>query len=112
MKNARAPGSHSAIAVVGIAGRFPAAKNVSEFWDNLRRGIESVTTLTDEGLSAAGVDSSMLQDTKYVKKAAVLDNFDMFDAAFFGFSPTDAAIMDPVDGELQNWTKATWGNVE
>lgn len=32
----------SAIAIIGMAGRFPGAKNVTEFWQNLRNGVESI----------------------------------------------------------------------
>lgn len=32
-----------AIAVIGMAGRFPGAPTIEAFWDNLRRGVESIT---------------------------------------------------------------------
>jgi len=41
------------IAVVGMAGRFPGARNLTEFWRNLRDGIESISVLGDEQLIAA-----------------------------------------------------------
>ncbi len=87
--------SGSAIAVVGMAGRFPGASNVGEFWHNIRNGIESVRPLTDEELTAAGVPQAALEDPTYVKAAAPLDGMDHFDAGFFGFNPREAAIMDP-----------------
>ena len=85
----------SAIAIVGMAGRFPGARNVDEFWRNLRDGVESIRPLSDAELLAAGVAPDVLAQPDYVKAAAVLDGVDMFDASFFGFSPRDAAIMDP-----------------
>ncbi|MGH9613989.1 MAG: type I polyketide synthase, partial [Bryobacteraceae bacterium] len=85
----------TAIAVIGMAGRFPGARSLSELWENLRNGIESIVPLTDDQLIAAGVDPIELRDPHYVKAAAILDDIDMFDASFFGFSPKDAAIMDP-----------------
>ncbi len=85
----------SAIAVVGMAGRFPGAQSLDQFWENLREGRESIKDLTDADLEAAGVDQSITQDEHYVKRAAVLEGIDQFDADFFGFSPRDAAIMDP-----------------
>ncbi|HXF27576.1 MAG TPA: SDR family NAD(P)-dependent oxidoreductase, partial [Bryobacteraceae bacterium] len=85
----------SAIAVIGMAGRFPGARSLSEFWNNLRNGIESIVPLSHDQLRAAGVDPIELHNPHYVKAAAVLDDIDMFDASFFGFSPKDAAIMDP-----------------
>jgi acyl transferase domain-containing protein/thioesterase domain-containing protein len=84
-----------AIAVIGMAGRFPGARNVTEFWENLRGGKESILDLTDDELKAAGIPSELLNDTNYVKRAVVLEGLEGFDAPFFGFSPKDAAIMDP-----------------
>ena len=37
----------NAIAVIGMAGRFPGADSVTTFWDNLRRGEESIATLSE-----------------------------------------------------------------
>ena len=85
----------SGIAIVGMAGRFPGARNIAQFWQNLSNGVESLTALTDEELLRAGVDPLSLRDPDYVKTAAVLEGIDLFDASFFGLSPKDAAIMDP-----------------
>ncbi|ASS75373.1 hypothetical protein CIG75_10470 [Tumebacillus algifaecis] len=83
------------IAVVGLSGRFPGAKNIEEFWNNLRDGVESVRFYTDEELLAAGVSHTKLQDPNFVKANAALDGVEEFDAAFFGFNPREAEIMDP-----------------
>lgn len=83
------------IAVVGMAGRFAGARDLREYWANLRGGIESITRFTDEELLAAGVDPAQLADPAYVKAGAVLPEMEQFDAAFFGFSPREASIMDP-----------------
>jgi amino acid adenylation domain-containing protein len=83
------------IAIVGMSGRFPGAKNVDEFWDNLQNGVESVKFFTDEELKAAGVDDALLNNADYVKARAVVDNAEYFDASFFGFSPREAEILDP-----------------
>ena len=83
------------IAVIGMAGRFPGARNTSEFWRNLRDGVESVTFFSDAALLAAGESAEVLRDPAYVKAQPVLTDMDCFDAGFFGFSPQDAAIMDP-----------------
>src|SRR6516225_7185289 len=85
----------NSIAIVGMAGRFPGARDISEFWQNLRAGVESVKRLTDEQLRGAGAEPADLRNPAYVKAAAMLDDIDLFDAAFFGLSPKDAAIMDP-----------------
>jgi acyl transferase domain-containing protein/acyl carrier protein len=83
------------IAIIGMAGRFPGAKNIEAFWQNLRDGVESVSVFTDEDLIAAGINSKVLQESSYVKKGAVLDDIDLFDAAFFGFNPREAETTDP-----------------
>ncbi|MFB9222924.1 type I polyketide synthase [Paracoccus cavernae] len=83
------------IAIIGMAAQLPGAKDVSEYWDNLCRGVESIQPLTEEQLLAAGESRARLRDPNYVRSAAVLGDFDGFDAEFFGLSPKEAAIMDP-----------------
>jgi phthiocerol/phenolphthiocerol synthesis type-I polyketide synthase E len=85
----------NAIAVVGMAGRFPGADSVSAFWNNLRRGEESIVTLSEDELVAAGVGEKALANPAYVKRAALLAGIDEFDADFFGFTPQAARMMDP-----------------
>jgi acyl transferase domain-containing protein/thioesterase domain-containing protein len=99
----------SAIAIVGMAGRFPGARNIREFWQNLRDGVESVRTLSDVELLAAGVSPEELASPDYVRRASVLDDVPMFDAAFFGFSPRDAAIMDP---QHRHFLECAWEALE
>ena len=50
----------TSIAVVGMAGRFPGARNLSEFWRNLRDGVESISALNDAQLIAAGATPAEL----------------------------------------------------
>ena len=87
--------SENAIAIIGMSGRFPGARHVEEFWRNLAAGVESVRLLSDAELLAAGVSRKELAEPDYVKSGAVLEGLDQFDAAFFGFSPREASIMDP-----------------
>ena len=87
--------NESDVAIVGMACRFPGARNLEEFWDNLAAGVESISRLTDAEMIAAGVPADVLNREDYVKAAPVLDAAEDFDAAFFGFSPTEAAGMDP-----------------
>ena len=99
----------SAIAIVGMAGRFPGARNIDEFWRNLRDGVESIRSLSDAELLAAGVAPEELAQPDYVKAAAVLDDVDLFDASFFGFSPRDASIMDP---QHRHFLECAWEAIE
>lgn len=83
------------IAIIGMAGRFPGAKDIDLFWQNLREGVESIAFFSDEELLSSGVDSTLLNNPNYVKANAVLSDADRFDAEFFGFSPKEAEILDP-----------------
>ena len=84
-----------AIAIVGLAGRFPGARDVRELWKNLCAGTESITRFTDEELLAAGTSPEFLADPQYVRARATLNDADKFDAAFFGLTPRDAELTDP-----------------
>ena len=86
---------HEAIAVVGMAGRFPGAPDVEQFWQNLLAGESSFSSFDDAELVAAGVTPSDLRNPNYVKVAPVIDEIDQFDAAFFGVSTREAEVMDP-----------------
>ena len=83
------------IAIIGMSGRFPGAKNLDEFWEMLREGKETITFFSDEELEKAGVDRATLQNPNYVKAAPMLDDVDLFDAQFFDYTPKEAEITDP-----------------
>src|SRR5882762_11021469 len=83
------------IAIVGMAGRFPGARNLDEFWENLAGGVESIVRLSDREILESGVPASWLNSPNYVKAAPILDEPGHLDAAFFGFSPMEAKTMDP-----------------
>lgn len=83
------------VAIIGMAGRFPGAKNIDEFWRNLCDGVMSITSFSDEELLSSGVDPELLRNPQYVKAGATLEDIKSFDAAFFGFSPREAEITDP-----------------
>jgi acyl transferase domain-containing protein len=83
------------IAIVGLTGRFPRAKNIEQFWQNLRDGVESISFFSDEELLSSGIDPAMLSQPQYVKAGSVLEDIELFDAAFFDFSAKEAQITDP-----------------
>ena len=89
------PTAPEAIAIVGLGARLPGARTVAEFWRNLCGGVESITFFSDEELLAAGIDPALVRAPNYVKARGVLGNTDLFDAAFFGMNPREAALMDP-----------------
>ena len=84
-----------AVAIIGMAGRFPGAPDLDAFWRNLRDGEESISRFSDQALRAAGVDPADLADPAYVKANGMLDGVELFDAGFFGMTPLEAQITDP-----------------
>lgn len=84
-----------AIAIIGVAGRFPGAQNPTEFWRNLIEGIESISTYSEEELIEAGIDPELVRHPNYVKASGSLKGIEQFDAPFFGFTPREAQITDP-----------------
>ncbi|GCE15701.1 type I polyketide synthase [Tengunoibacter tsumagoiensis] len=82
------------IAIVGMAGRFPGAKNLEEFWHNLCEGIESISFFSDEELLEY-LSPAMVNRPGYVRARGILDDVEGFDATFFGYTPREAEVMDP-----------------
>ncbi|MGZ4135194.1 MAG: beta-ketoacyl synthase N-terminal-like domain-containing protein, partial [Tumebacillaceae bacterium] len=81
------------VAIIGLSGRFPGSKNVQEFWENLKNGVESISTFTDEELQH--LDPALVNDPQYVKRGGVFEDKGLFDAGFFDFTPREAEITDP-----------------
>ncbi|HSY17057.1 MAG TPA: polyketide synthase, partial [Candidatus Acidoferrales bacterium] len=88
------PKKSDEIAIVGMAGRFPKAKNIDVFWRNLCEGIEGISFFSDEELEAAGA-GPLKGKANYVRARGVLEGADLFDATFFGLSPREAEVLDP-----------------
>ena len=85
-----------AIAIVGMAGRFPGAPNLRQFWQNLRDGVESIQVFRPEELEWAPLDEAPgSHPGKLAGARAVMADPEAFDAAFFNVTPTEAAVMDP-----------------
>ncbi|MDF5729297.1 MAG: type I polyketide synthase, partial [Rhizonema sp. PD38] len=83
----------SDIAIIGMSCRFPGAKDVDGFWQNLRDGVESISFFSNDELEQT--DPILLRNPNYVKAGAILPNIEEFDASFFGYSAIEAEIMDP-----------------
>jgi len=82
------------IAIVGMAGRFPGAATVDEFWQNLCSDSESVSFFAANELDPS-VSLDLRTDPQYVPARGIIQEAETFDAAFFGISPREAEIMDP-----------------
>lgn len=83
------------LAIIGMSGRFPGARDTAEFWANVRGGVESIRFFTPEECRAAGVPQELVDDPDYVRAAAVLPEPESFDAAFFDMPPREAELTDP-----------------
>lgn len=83
------------IAVIGIAGRFPGAENLENFWQNLCEGVESISSPSNDDLLSAGIPPATVNDPSYMKAGGRLGDIAGFDAPFFGYSPREAELIDP-----------------
>jgi len=83
-----------AVAIVGMAGRFPGAPNVAAFWRNLCDGVETIRRF-DQAELRDDVDASVRAGESYVRARATLADADLFDAEFFGIHAADAERIDP-----------------
>ncbi|HEU4882969.1 MAG TPA: beta-ketoacyl synthase N-terminal-like domain-containing protein [Longimicrobium sp.] len=85
----------TAVAVIGMAGRFPGSPDVDAFWRNLRDGVEGITHFTEDELRTEGVSDELLARPNYVRARGVVEGTDRFDASFFNYRAHDAELMDP-----------------
>ncbi|WP_250399153.1 non-ribosomal peptide synthetase [Streptomyces cellostaticus] len=77
----------TAVAVVGLAGRYPQAADLDRFWHLLEQGYDAIGPLPPERHRPGWPVDLMW--------GAFLDGIDRFDPLFFAISPRDAALMDP-----------------
>ena len=85
----------SKIAIIGMSCRVPEADTPAAFWHNIVHGVESIRTFTDEELKESGIPAHILNHPHYVKRGAVVERADHFDADFFQYTAKDAEITDP-----------------
>ncbi|MFD0307011.1 SDR family NAD(P)-dependent oxidoreductase [Streptomyces sp. NPDC127119] len=104
-----APFPAGRIAVVGMDCRLPGARTPQDYWQNLLAGTEHITDLDEERLTAAGVSGQTLADTRHVRRAAVVEDADRFDASFFFLSSREAERMDP---QLRLFLQTAWAAME
>lgn len=87
--------TESAVAIVGMACRFPGAGNAGEFWATLRDGKEGIRGFSPGELEAAGVDPELFRRPDYVPAKGLMPDAHRFDWSFFGYSRAEAATIDP-----------------
>ncbi|MEM7199585.1 MAG: amino acid adenylation domain-containing protein [Planctomycetota bacterium] len=109
---ALAPARDGAIAIIGMAGKFPKAPDLEVFWENLVAGREAITFFSPEQIRAARGAAAVedrLNDPSYVWARAVLEDIDRFDAALFKISPREAERMDP---QVRLFLEVAWEALE
>lgn len=109
MSDEENPFNENDIAIVGMAMRVPGANTPQQFWENVRDGVESVRQLSEEELLEAGESPEALRHPDYVRATGTLDDMEMFDGEFFGFSPKESAILDP---QHRHFTECCWEALE
>jgi len=98
------------IAIIGMTGRFPTAKNLDEFWRNLRDGVESISFFNDEDVESSLLDGPPPKnDPNFVKARAILEDPALFDASFFNVNPKEAEVMDP---QHRVFLECAWQSIE
>jgi acyl transferase domain-containing protein/glutamate-1-semialdehyde aminotransferase len=98
------------VAIIGMAGRFPGARNVGEFWRNLLAGVESISRFERDELEPSMLEAPGARDRAgYVPVRGILDGIEMFDAEFFGINPKEAQILDP---QQRLFLEAAWEALE
>ncbi|WP_280472587.1 type I polyketide synthase [Nocardia cyriacigeorgica] len=85
----------NAVAIVGMACRFPGAPDLASYWDLISAGREGVTRFDDAELAARGVPADLRGHRHYVPVGGLIDGQDHFEPEHFGIPAGDAALMDP-----------------
>ncbi|TCN57665.1 SDR family NAD(P)-dependent oxidoreductase [Flavobacterium circumlabens] len=85
------------IAIIGIAGKYPGAKNLNQFWDNLKQGKNSISEIPKERWDneVFFTEEKGKEGTINGKFGGFIEGVDEFDPLFFTISPKEAERMDP-----------------
>src|SRR5712671_4997669 len=94
MTHSKSPSLVGGVAIIGMAGRFPGAQSVDQFWRNQINGVESISHFNVEDLEVPRARELSERPT-YVRARSILADVDLFDAEFFGIHPREAELMDP-----------------
>ncbi len=103
-----------AIAVIGLAGRYPGAATLQAFWDQLLSGQQAITEVPQERWDwqshfAADPEQALAEGKSYGKWGAFLEDFAAFDPLFFNIAPIEAGFMDPQE---RLFLQACWHALE
>ena len=103
--------STQSIAIIGMAGQFPKADNLKQFWQNLAQGRDCISDIPD---TRWAIDEYYHADRNEAgktvcKRMGLLDNIDVFDPLFFNISPSEAEYMDP---QQRLFLQSSWQCIE
>lgn len=89
--------SKDGIAIISVAGQYPGADSVEEFWEMLRNGGDGITEVPPDRWDHQAIYSELKgkPGATNCKWGGFLKNIKCFDPEFFGINPRDAALMDP-----------------
>ena len=102
-------GRSEPIAIVSAACRFPGAGNYREFWTNLQKGVESIGFLSAKEVDEIAMDPEILSHPNFIPAKGRLAGSLNFDSFFFGYTPSEAEIMDP---QIRVYHEVVWEALE
>jgi 3-oxoacyl-(acyl-carrier-protein) synthase/thioesterase domain-containing protein/enoyl-CoA hydratase/carnithine racemase/acyl carrier protein len=85
------------IAIIGISGRYPNAKNIEEYWENLKYGKDCISEVPIDRWDWREYysDDRTKPGNHNGKYGGFIDDIDKFDPLFFNISPKEAETIDP-----------------
>jgi polyketide synthase PksN len=108
------PSGHTAatddIAIIGISGRYPKARNLQEFWKNLQAGLDCIEEIPEQRWdNSSYYDPSRKPGKIYSKWGGFIEGIDEFDPLFFNMAPFQATLADP---QHRLFLQASWEAIE
>ncbi|MHB1946560.1 MAG: beta-ketoacyl synthase N-terminal-like domain-containing protein [Gammaproteobacteria bacterium] len=97
------------IAIIGLSGIFPMAKDIDELWENLLQGRDCISEVPSERWNYLDYPVAVGGIEKHFKHGGFIPDIDKFDPLFFGISPRDANLMDPQE---RLFLQTTWATLE
>ncbi|MDE2696951.1 MAG: SDR family NAD(P)-dependent oxidoreductase [Chloroflexota bacterium] len=101
--------AEDAIAIVGMACRFPGADDLSAYWRLLDAAASGVSEQRNGADSWSGIQGDAAAGERLHRQGAYVDGIDQFDASFFRISPVEARSMDP---QLRLLLETSWHALE
>ncbi|MGP4971773.1 condensation domain-containing protein [Psychrobacter aquimaris] len=97
------------VAIIGMSGRFPGANDTEVLWENLCNGVESISRFSKEELLQNGVNSELFEDPNYIPAKGIIEDSELFEEEFFGYTQREASLMDP---QIRLFHEGVWHALE